>query len=214
MVRSSSKATAAFAVVAGIVAAVLVVTSRGAGRVSLMDADAPTSSEVAYAKKTLSALPVRHAAGKAKGRLQQAFQIPHAKIQAQNNKLQKQHPRCGTPLWGAARSLMRGAARQVVGLEHEVRELSADLTRKGHGHAVKRAQRQIHASVQPPATGQKLRMQWGQQAHLTKLVPETESGSAYYHVANLGDNAEALTTQAGDSNPIAALQPGDYWKDP
>lgn len=58
---------------------------------------------------------------------------------------------------------MRGAARQVVGLEHEVRELSADLTRKGHGHAVKRAQRQIHASVQPPATGQKLRMQWGQQ---------------------------------------------------
>ena len=48
-----------------------------------------------------------------------------------------------------------------MGLEHEVRELSADLTRKGHGHAVKRAQRTMRASTQPPATGQALRMQWG-----------------------------------------------------
>jgi hypothetical protein len=48
-----------------------------------------------------------------------------------------------------------------MGLEHEVRELSADLTRKGHGHAVKRAQRTMRASTQPPATGQTLRMQWG-----------------------------------------------------
>ena len=63
---------------------------RGAGRVSLLDADAPTSAEVAYAQKVIDHQEVIHGSKHAgKGRLQQAYQIPHSKIEAANTKLQK-----------------------------------------------------------------------------------------------------------------------------
>merc|ERR1719199_24590 len=155
---SGPKVTASLAVLAGLLAAVLVVTSsRGAARVSLLtrDPDAPTPSEVEYAHKMIEHQMDIHSGKKqhaGKGRLQQAFMVPQTQLEKQNIVLKK----------------------RVFGLEHEVRELSADLTAKGHHHLVKHALRHAQSSVGRAAIqaplhtqtlhGQTKQMQWAQEA--------------------------------------------------
>jgi hypothetical protein len=47
-----------------------------------------------------------------------------------------------------------------------------------------------------------------------QLAVPFEGSSVWYKVVSNGDNAQALTTAAGDDNPLANVAPGDYWKDP
>jgi hypothetical protein len=57
---------------------------------------------------------------------------------------------------------------------------------------------------------------WQQQMLAKKrgLAHEVDVDSAYYSTSSGDPMGTALSTQAGDDNFVAALKPGDYWKDP
>jgi hypothetical protein len=165
------------------------------------DPDAPTPSEVEYAHKMIEHQMDIHSGKKqhaGKGRLQQAFMVPQTQLEKQNIVLKKRvcprhiaflvaqrvshsrkmhgtHCQCARcqSKFSVGWALNSGAALQVIGLEHEVRELSADLTAKGHHHLVKHALRRAQSSVGRAAVqaplhtqtlhGQAKRMQWAQE---------------------------------------------------
>lgn len=120
-------------------------------------------------------------------------------------------------------------AAQVHTLEQEVQTLSKDLSSR-FSAAASRAPAPRSRAVAPRASTQGLhgiqkRMAWAkaamkqpwQQQMLAKkrgLAHEIDVDSAYYSTSAGDPMGTALSTEAGDDNFVAALQPGDYWKDP
>lgn len=107
--------------------------------------------------------------------------------------------------------------------------LSKDLSSRFSAAAPRAAVNRPRAAAPRAPTqglhGMQKRMEWARQAMkkpwqqqmLAKkrgLAHEVDVESAYYSTSAGDPMGTALSTEAGDDNFVAALQPGDYWKDP
>mmetsp|Transcript_27780 Transcript_27780/g.43375 ORF Transcript_27780/g.43375 Transcript_27780/m.43375 type:complete len:249 (+) Transcript_27780:2-748(+) len=156
-------------------AALIAIVSTSTGPSALLqDPDAPTSSEIEYAKK-----------------FRRTTALSQSSERQQNARLRS----------------------KVHRLEREVRTLSSDLT----GGSPR--------TMTSLASSGNSRMQWAQAAmkHPTRVMHRMQSlathinpssGSPWYKIQSNGPRTEALTTEAGDDNPLAKVTPSDYWKDP
>jgi hypothetical protein len=133
----------------------------------------------------------------------------------------------------ASQALLSDSVRgtQVKTLEQEVQTLSQDLTKTNGRTAAPRAaaprgttqglrgmQKRVawaKQAIQQPWQGQMLGASRGTLVGKRGLSHEIKVESPFYSTSR-GDpiGSESLATNAGDSNWVNALKPGDYWKDP